>query len=134
MLCGYNLTLEYPQPAHFPTLNAPISYDSGGPYGKANAKLTKQRLAHDARDQLAAKLDERGNTFLEHNERLRAREVWKRDLAGRANGTIDPLYQCDLYSEMVDYAINFTFPWCMFSFLFTQLDYPLKHKFPSIGQ
>ncbi|KAF8137719.1 Alpha/Beta hydrolase protein [Boletus edulis] len=32
-------------------------------------------------------------------------------LHSRANGTIDPWYQCDIYSEMIDYAINFTFPW-----------------------
>ena len=37
--------------------------------------------------------------------------AWKRDLSGRANGTIDEWYECYLYDEMMDYAINFTFPW-----------------------
>ncbi|OJA14522.1 hypothetical protein AZE42_12633 [Rhizopogon vesiculosus] len=46
-------------------------------------------------------------------ERVRAADAWKRDLAGRANGTIDPWYGCDVYDEMLDYAINFTFPWSL---------------------
>ena len=36
----------------------------------------------------------------------------KRDLSGRANGTIDPFYGCFLLDELIDYAVNFTFPWC----------------------
>lgn len=35
----------------------------------------------------------------------------KRDLAGRANGTIDPWYGCFLYDAMIEYALNFTYPW-----------------------
>jgi carboxypeptidase D len=31
----------------------------------------------------------------------------------RANGTIDPFYGC-LLDELIDYAVNFTFPWSMF--------------------
>ena len=40
----------------------------------------------------------------------------KRDLSGRANGTIDPWYGCDLYDEMIDYALNFSLPWSEYSF------------------
>ena len=36
----------------------------------------------------------------------------KRDLSGRANGTLDPWYGCDVFDEMWEYAVNFTFPWC----------------------
>ena len=43
--------------------------------------------------------------------RLAKRAQWKRDLSGRANGTIDPWYQCDIYDEMIDYALNFSLPW-----------------------
>lgn len=39
------------------------------------------------------------------------RQAWKRDLSGRANGTIDPFYGCFLLSEVTDYAQNFSFPW-----------------------
>lgn len=35
----------------------------------------------------------------------------KRDLIGRANGTIDPYYLCDLRFEVIDYAFNFSLPW-----------------------
>ncbi|KAI1792416.1 alpha/beta-hydrolase [Ganoderma leucocontextum] len=34
---------------------------------------------------------------------------WKRDAAGQA--ILDPWYGCDLFDEMWDYALNFTFPW-----------------------
>ena len=44
-------------------------------------------------------------------ERFAKRELWKRDLTNRTNGTIDPYYQCDLYDEMIDYALNFSLPW-----------------------
>jgi carboxypeptidase D len=43
--------------------------------------------------------------------RFAKRAQWKRDLTGRANGTIDPWYECDLYDEMIDYAVNFSLPW-----------------------
>ena len=90
-LCGCNITLGYPQPAHFPTLDALVaSYGSGGSAGKASGKLTKGRFVHEAQDRLSAKLRERGEFFMEHGERRHARDVWKRDLAGRANGTLDP--------------------------------------------
>ena len=71
----------------------------------------------EAQERLTARLKVRDSSPLEHGEILRARDGWKRDLASRANGTIDPWYECDLYTEMLDYAINFTFPWCMFPLL-----------------
>ena len=36
----------------------------------------------------------------------------KRDLSQRSNGTIDSWYGCFIYDELIDYAVNFTFPWC----------------------
>ena len=47
-----------------------------------------------------------------HERREEQRQQWKRDLSGRANGTIDPFYGCFLLDELIDYAVNFTFPWC----------------------
>ncbi|KAL5492153.1 hypothetical protein ACEPAI_3600 [Sanghuangporus weigelae] len=54
-------------------------------------------------------------------EREERREAWyamrggrtmsKRDLSGRANGTIDPWYACFVSSEVEDYALNFSVPW-----------------------
>jgi carboxypeptidase D len=130
-LCGYNLSLQYPQPEHFPTLNAPIP-DS--PSASSGTKLTKKQFMLEMQDRLVAELRKRESedALLEHSERLRARDMWKRDLAGRANGTIDPWYLCDVYTEMIDYAINFTFPWCTYPFLpilygCLHHDSPLQH-------
>jgi hypothetical protein len=39
------------------------------------------------------------------------RLAWKRDLTGRANGTIDTWYGCYLLNELADYATNFSYPW-----------------------
>ncbi|KAF8141830.1 Alpha/Beta hydrolase protein [Boletus edulis] len=114
-LCGYDLTLQYPQPEPLPTLtyvsgNNPIS--SNGSSMKYRTRLTKQELMQEAQDRFAAKLSKRDALFSKH-ERIRARKAWKRSLANRANGTIDPWYGCDLYDEMLDYAVNFTFPWSL---------------------
>jgi carboxypeptidase D len=35
----------------------------------------------------------------------------RRDLSGRANGTIDPFYGYFLPEEVQDYALNFSLPW-----------------------
>ncbi|KAF9244678.1 alpha beta-hydrolase [Melanogaster broomeanus] len=114
-LCGYDLTLQYPQPSPFPTLtftsgNNPLS--SGESSGKYKAKFTKQAFLLEAQERFATKLTKRDGA-LSKRERIRARDVWKRNVAGRANGTIDSWYGCDLYDEMLDYAINFTFPWSL---------------------
>lgn len=53
--------------------------------------------------------------FFERREENR--REWKRDLSGRANGTIDPNYGCFLLDELIDYAVNFTFPWCKYRWL-----------------
>ena len=60
-----------------------------------------------------------------NEQRNMKREQWKRDLSGRANGTIDPWYGCSLFQEMVDYAINFTFPWSTFTRLYALHPYVL---------
>ena len=49
-------------------------------------------------------------------ERERRKREWKkekRDLSGRANGTIDPWYGCFINFELEDYALNFSVPWSM---------------------
>ena len=75
--------------------------------------LFKQLLKQDAR----AKRDG-VETEPISEARLARRDAWKRDLAGRANGTIDPYFQCDLYDEMIEYALNFSMPWSAFSTIF----------------
>ncbi|THG96679.1 hypothetical protein EW026_g5196 [Hermanssonia centrifuga] len=46
-----------------------------------------------------------------HEENISKRDTWKRDLGGRSNSSIDPWYGCFVWDEMVDYAVNFTYPW-----------------------
>jgi hypothetical protein len=70
----------------------------------------------EVHNRFAARPTERDAT-LSKRARMRAREAWKRSLAGRANGTIDAWYGCNLFDEMIDYAVNFTFPWCTTFFL-----------------
>ncbi|OAX36451.1 alpha/beta-hydrolase [Rhizopogon vinicolor AM-OR11-026] len=117
-LCGYDLTLEYPQNGHFPTLNyasgvIPSSGTSAsGRYRARQGRSSKGLFLAEMEQKHNAHLAKRSTSLASH-ERVRAADAWKRDLAGRANGTIDPWYGCDVYDEMVDYAINFTFPWSL---------------------
>lgn len=113
-LCGYDLNLTYPQNGHFPTLNPPFPQYADE---RARQRLTKHSIVKQAlksnsfdrkRDLSERDLDD------ETLGRLQRRDAWKRDLSGRANGTIDPYYQCDLYDEMIDYAVNFSIPWSKF--------------------
>ena len=101
--------MTYPQPEHFPTLDPPFPDEDSAVRARAKQRksiLFQQLLKQDAR----AKRDG-VETEPISEARLARRDAWKRDLAGRANGTIDPYYQCDLFDEMIDYAENFTFPW-----------------------
>ena len=47
-------------------------------------------------------------------QRERRQRAWKRDLSLRANGTVDPWYGCNLLDMLVEYAVNYTFPWSKF--------------------
>jgi carboxypeptidase D len=60
------------------------------------------------RDDGAIRLAERS---LSDAERLARRTLGQRSIAGRPNGTIDPFYECSVWDEMWDYAVNFTAPW-----------------------
>ncbi|KAK7018465.1 Alpha/beta-hydrolase [Favolaschia claudopus] len=102
-LCGYDLNLTYPQNGHFPPLNDP---SFGSDFAIASARLSRKAFTKQIARLSKANLSKR------HSEsQLAKRETWKRDLAGRPSGTIDPWYGCFLYFELMDYAVNFTFPW-----------------------
>ncbi|KAI0333847.1 alpha/beta-hydrolase [Cubamyces sp. BRFM 1775] len=108
-LCGYDLNLTYPGEGHFPTLKFVEPED---PF-RSQSKRAFSRLNSASRDnrrlQLRALADHAERAVVERREHGAA--VAKRDLSGRANGTIDPWYGCDIYDEMIDYAVNFSFPW-----------------------
>ncbi|KAI0344358.1 alpha/beta-hydrolase [Trametopsis cervina] len=110
-LCGYDLNLTYPQHGHFPSLNFTVEPS----FAALSRQRTKQRplKASVIKQSLDAGLFEKrgGEVSARDGERLQRREAWKRDLTGRANGTIDPWYGCDLYDEVIDYALNFSIPW-----------------------
>ncbi|EPQ51722.1 alpha/beta-hydrolase [Gloeophyllum trabeum ATCC 11539] len=109
-LCGYDLNLTYPQNGHFPTLNYTQGAYEGSPMRTKSGRLGRQSLLEVVKERYAAS----ESKSLHKRDRELRRELWKmekRDLSGRANGTIDSWYGCDIYDELLDYAVNFTFPW-----------------------
>ncbi|KAH9951054.1 alpha/beta-hydrolase [Amylocystis lapponica] len=99
-LCGYDLNLTYPQDGNFPDLQliwptAPGRNDSVYLSKRDSTTHSKRSLLRRGRELHSA-----------DNGALR-----RRDLAGRANGTIDPWYGCFTYDAMIDYALNYTYPW-----------------------
>ena len=108
-LCGYNLTLTYPQNGLFKTLDGPISslFEASFLFLRGSAR----RVIFSKRDMV----NEVKKRAIEQPGGIRKREAnrqqWKRDLSQRPNGTIDPYYGCAIYDEMVDYALNFSLPW-----------------------
>ncbi|OBZ72405.1 putative serine carboxypeptidase CPVL [Grifola frondosa] len=117
-LCGLDLVLKYPQNGHFPTLTligptsrSDLSLSLTEPAeARVKSKSWQETIAskyyalHGSDNQLSKRSE-----TLERREEKRAQ--WKRDLSGRANGSIDPFYGCFLFNELTDYAVNFSFPW-----------------------
>ncbi|KAI0671913.1 alpha/beta-hydrolase [Trametes maxima] len=116
-LCGFDLNLTYPQDGHFPTLNLVRPKSNSGlsqslleptesrarTSSLQKAVFEKFAVTHGKRS-----LSKRAEFFERREE---GRREWKRDLSGIANGTINPFYGCFLLDELIDYAVNFTFPW-----------------------
>lgn len=106
-LCGYDLNLTYPQNGRFPTLVDPFT--TFGNLAPGKSSKYKSVVAALKAGQVTKVVPSRQKL-----ERWEERHTaWKRDLAGRANGTLDPWYGCFLFGEMWDYAFNFTFPWSL---------------------
>ena len=123
-LCGYDINLTYPETKPIPpvTVIAPTIrnvpwFMSASRFRKFYAKLQRRTEAIPAT----------------HSKRYfrESKQLGKRNLAGRANGTLDPWvdlvsfpkfdntniciqYGCLLLNEFIDYAINFTYPWCKY--------------------
>ncbi|KAJ7487265.1 alpha/beta-hydrolase [Mycena galericulata] len=103
-LCGYDLNFTYPQNGPFPTLRDP----SFGSSIKSRISPETSLKSLFARNFLSTPWHVSKRDLVRREE---ARQQWKRDLAGRPNGTLDPWYGCLIYDEMVEYATNFSFPW-----------------------
>ncbi|KAJ7202078.1 alpha/beta-hydrolase [Mycena pura] len=116
-LCGYDLNLTYPQSGHFPTLRDPFTTIEEGASLLVAADRSRNRNAKYKSAVAAFKASKAATNLnkrdLQSPEDLERRESWKRDIAGRPNGTLDPFYGCFLFEEMWDYALNFTFPWAL---------------------
>ncbi|KAI0954566.1 hypothetical protein AcW1_006420 [Taiwanofungus camphoratus] len=112
-LCGYDLNLTYPQDSHFADIQLVYPTDSGRANQVYMQKKTKRDSAWSKRGLWAEARARYGesNVRARHRSGHLRREQAKRDLAGRANGTIDPWYGCFIYDAVVEYALNYTFPW-----------------------
>jgi carboxypeptidase D len=113
-LCGYDLNFTYPQRGKFPTLQFVPPPILGGPPVSSQASsrlLTKRGFEQEvaARFELRNPSDLHKRTHLESREERE--ELWKRDLSERPGKTLDPWYGCDLFDEMIDYAVNYSYPW-----------------------
>ncbi|KAH9832569.1 alpha beta-hydrolase [Rhodofomes roseus] len=115
-LCGYDLNLTYPQDGNFPDIQLVYPNDTGRDelvYAKKSASLySKKELLNEG-------MRRYGKESLQARDRPNRvrRELAKRDLVGRANGTIDPWYGCFIYDEMIDYALNYTYPWSYYGYI-----------------
>ncbi|KAJ6555139.1 alpha/beta-hydrolase [Mycena vulgaris] len=111
-LCGYDLNLTYPQNGHFPTVIDPFkrgvqSLLAGKVAGPSRSAVLKAVQTHGR----VTKYKPLPMSRRERRHREDRRQSWKRSIAGRPNGTLDPYYGCFLFDEMWDYAFNFSFPW-----------------------
>jgi carboxypeptidase D len=146
-LCGYDLSLRYPQTVPFPTLTDPYTTTSTSHPLFAHPSLERRLNARYSWK--TAILDryfaQRGHSALTKRDldiREEDRQVWKRDISQRPNNTPAPSYGCFLFAEMVDYAANFSFPWSKFchadrfsldwcSIALGGFDVQLAHSFPN---
>lgn len=78
--------------------------------GSSKSKFRYSALLSNFRSRLRKKLA-RAPAYLDRRKRGLAHREWKRDLSGRPNGTLDPWYACDLQDYVIEYAVNFTYPW-----------------------
>ncbi|KAI0705478.1 alpha/beta-hydrolase [Earliella scabrosa] len=112
-LCGFDLNLTYPQTGgNFPTLSVPQGLRASlltAAEPRVAATSWRDAIAREYSARVLSQSRQKRADF--HERRVFERAQWKRDLSQRANGTIDPWYGCDIFDEMRDYAVNFTFPW-----------------------
>ncbi|KAG9311810.1 Alpha/Beta hydrolase protein [Chiua virens] len=111
-LCGYNLTLRYPQPEPFPTLNAPIySHAFNGSVSKYLERLERRQFTQETKDRSYART--------QREEHVTGNVMCP--VAQMIPSTLGT--ECDIYDMMVDYAVNYSDPWIL-SKLFDNYNIP----------
>ena len=98
-LCAFDLNLTYPQNGYFPSLNLQPPTDRNVTASLSKTRVNRQSFIKEAATRSSKRSNGQGPPM--------------RDLTGRANGTVDGWYGCYLYYEMLDYALNHSFPWSM---------------------
>ncbi|KLO07454.1 alpha/beta-hydrolase [Schizopora paradoxa] len=111
-LCGYDVNLTYPQNGIISTVPPPQTGLASA--DKVEALTSRRPLLRTIVKALAESTAVKRKRDPELDRRESRRREWKRDLSGRANGTIDPNYGCFLSAELEDYALNFSIPWSIF--------------------
>ncbi|KAF6761653.1 Alpha/Beta hydrolase protein [Ephemerocybe angulata] len=106
-LCGYDLNMTYPQTAPLPDVPLQQPRDRKIPWQLAQQNQKGLHLYHT----LAKRYEESDIKTLKRRDRELGRDLWKRDLSLRTNGTLDPWYGCFLWDMVMDYALNYTYPW-----------------------
>ncbi|KAF7368766.1 Carboxypeptidase [Mycena venus] len=110
-LCGYDLNLTYPQNGHFPTLVEPSEQQVPSTSFTFQSRLKKNPQALLKAVWRWNQPESFSLNTRETEHREERRQQWKRGIANRPNGTLDPTYGCHLFEEMWDYAVNFSSPW-----------------------
>jgi len=107
-LCKFDINLTYPQVGKIPTVQ--LLLPNGLP---STESLSWANSVEPFLEKVQQKYEESQRKGLIKRGRNRedARRAWKRDLSLRANGTIDPYYGCNIYFELLAYAVNYTYPW-----------------------
>ncbi|GJJ10173.1 hypothetical protein Clacol_004399 [Clathrus columnatus] len=127
-LCGYDLNLTFPQTTSLPTLRpefigfasiedenilstSAIRKNSRSKNMDIFRKMVKGQNNLSKRDVQTEQRKRQFQAEVNALKRSPSSFIARRDLSGRANGTIDPFYECQLLDEVIDYALNFTEPW-----------------------
>ncbi|KIM90542.1 hypothetical protein PILCRDRAFT_186958 [Piloderma croceum F 1598] len=100
-LCGFDLNLTYPQDAHFPPLSIIPPTDR-----QVNDLLAQRKTPF--RQQ--SFIDKAATRFVKRSDNS-TRCPPKESLIGQGDETINGWYGCFLYDEMLDYALNCSFPY-----------------------
>ncbi|KAI0688707.1 alpha/beta-hydrolase [Cytidiella melzeri] len=135
-LCGLDINLTYPQTGgNFPSIELVVGAnqqptqpsdddpdDQGR--GRGGSIISKREILQENSSnkgflkEVAARYSQQKQRDVPMSSTLHKRTMlnnWKRDLQGRANGSIDSWYGCFIWDEMIDYAVNFTYPWSSYN-------------------